>query len=76
MIGVPNDPKKSRGTRVLGQGALNTAYVLFAIAGVVLAVSFYGSLTPIMNELPTYSEIPKLSPAESLVGMVFHPPTK
>ncbi|GMH49992.1 hypothetical protein TL16_g00666 [Triparma laevis f. inornata] len=76
MIGVPNDPKKSRGTRALGQGALNTAYVLFAIAGVVLAVSFYGSLTPMMNELPTYSEIPKLSPAESLVGMVFHPPTK
>ncbi|GMH87849.1 hypothetical protein TrVE_jg6820 [Triparma verrucosa] len=74
-IGIPDDPKKSRGTRVLGQGALNTAYVLFAISGFVLAVSFYSALDLTnTGPLPDYAEVPKLSPAEALVGLVFKPP--
>jgi hypothetical protein len=45
IIGEDNDPLSSRGRRVLGKGALITAYILFAIAAGVLGIVLYSVLT-------------------------------
>lgn len=45
IIGMEDSPKDSRGTRVLGRGALITAYVLFICAFGTLAVVGYSVAT-------------------------------
>ena len=45
IIGMEDSPKDSRGTRVLGKGALITAYVLFVLAFGTLALIGYSVLT-------------------------------
>ena len=54
-IGTNDDPRRSRGARRLGQGAMNTAYVLFAIAGFTLAVTLFSVVSS-----PVY--LPPLTP--------------
>ena len=50
VIGMEDSPKDSRGVRVLGKGALITAYTLFVIAFGTLGVVLYSVVT---SEVPT-----------------------
>ena len=45
IIGEDDSPLSSRGQRVLGKGALVTAYILFALAAGVLGLVFYAVFT-------------------------------
>eukprot|EP00977_Amphora_coffeiformis_P007041 scaffold1522_cov166-Amphora_coffeaeformis.AAC.19 len=45
IIGEDDAPLSSRGRRVLGKGALVTAYILFGIAAAVLGIVFYAVIT-------------------------------
>ena len=45
IIGEDNAPLSSRGRRVLGRGALITAYILFGVAAGVLGIVLYAVLT-------------------------------
>ena len=45
IIGEDGDPSKSRGKRVLGDGALAVAYALFGIAALVIGLSVSSVLT-------------------------------
>lgn len=58
VIGMDDSPSDSRGRRVLGKGALITAYVLFALAFTTIGIVLYAVVT---------SDIPPdvLSPAVS-----------
>ena len=50
IIGMEDSPSDSRGIRVLGRGALITAYCLFVIAFGTLGVVLYSVVT---SEVPT-----------------------
>jgi len=50
IIGMEDSPSDSRGVRVLGRGALITAYTLFIIAFGTLGVVLYSVVT---SEVPT-----------------------
>ena len=52
IIGEDDAPLSSRGRRVLGKGALLTAYILFAIATAVLGIVLYAVITSPENPLP------------------------
>jgi len=54
IIGEDDVPESSRGRRVLGKGALVTAYILFAIAAGVLVLTLY---TVITNDIPTPEDL-------------------
>lgn len=45
IIGEDDAPLSSRGRRVLGKGALVTAYILFGVAAAVLAIVLYAVLS-------------------------------
>lgn len=60
IIGMEDSPSDSRGTRVLGRGALVTAYVLFVCAFATLAVVGYSVAT---SEAPSQEALAAVNAA-------------
>lgn len=61
IIGMDDSPEDSRGRRVLGRGALGTAYFLFAASFATLAVVLYAVISsappPEVLPLPSSSDV-------------------
>jgi hypothetical protein len=65
IIGMEDSPSDSRGTRVLGRGALVTAYVLFVCAFATLAVVGYSVAT---SEAPSQEALAAVNAAAASAG--------
>uniref|UniRef100_A0A7S0T984 Uncharacterized protein n=1 Tax=Pseudo-nitzschia delicatissima TaxID=44447 RepID=A0A7S0T984_9STRA len=65
IIGMEDSPSDSRGIRVLGRGALITAYCLFVIAFGTLGVVLYSVVT---SEVPTEEAFAAAAAASEAVG--------
>lgn len=65
LIGMEDSPQDSRGIRVLGKGALVTAYVLFTLAFGTLAVVLYSVLT---SEAPSPEALAAAATAQAAAG--------
>ena len=52
IIGEDDAPLSSRGRRVLGKGALVTAYILFGIAAAVLGIVLYAVISSSPDNVP------------------------
>ena len=65
IIGMEDSPQDSRGVRVLGRGALITAYILFVVAFGTLGVVLYSVIT---SEVPTEEVFAAAQAAGETIG--------
>lgn len=64
IIGMDDSPEDSRGRRVLGRGALGTAYFLFAASFATLAVVLYA----VVSSAPPPDVLPVPIAGDFIVG--------